>query len=689
MENLWQKYGGSIQFVAVNTVETEADLHTWLAGLPGGITFPVLHNTDWSIANLYFSGSGFLYFPYIVIIDAKGTIQQVFDDGTLFTEEEMEGHVLDVLSTRDPVDLELVVDVSDTMNDPPPSMPGGDSKLVLLEQAANIVLDILVDHGQANDRVGLVKFSDDVTEYADGGDKLLLLSTHEPGLRGQIDTLTTGTCTAMGAGLQTAFDTLSAEATPNRFAILCTDGMQNIEPKVAKVGGHYEIIDSGGWLCGGHSSVPAHPGVDIATYGTRIHTIGIGVTAAWEPVLQEIADQTGGFYRATSDPATDLALIYAVDLCNCLALGSPAVVRHATGTFQPEQCQVLEHFLLNRSARKLTVALFWQTSQRCSLTFWLRAPDGTLLPLHRSMKTLADRCLATLFLPPVVGGRRIDHVGQWTIVVRGETADHGPAPYQVLVVAEDRETKYTIDYPRKLYRVGDIIPVTVRMPEQVKRITDVTVETIRPRVPFAEMLSRSPIPRRELEEAAYAISRTRRGSQALLAAKLRRIETDPQFRELVLPKRTKTSLGAGTLQCEQRERDLTIPIRATRTGILSYRLELLGESEEGGPVARTDYLSVFIKPGPPHQEHSKVEVIERARGGPGPAIKVTPADEKGHLLGPGLSSEIEITGEAREGVEVHDLLDGTYEISFARARGTVGELSVLLGGEPVWTGQLE
>ena len=65
MESLWQKYGGSVQFVSVNLVNTQNDLINWLNNMTGGITYPVLHDPNWNITSLYASGT--VYFPLIFI----------------------------------------------------------------------------------------------------------------------------------------------------------------------------------------------------------------------------------------------------------------------------------------------------------------------------------------------------------------------------------------------------------------------------------------------------------------------------------------------------------------------------------------------------------------------------------------------------------------------------------------------
>jgi hypothetical protein len=728
MEALWKKYGGSIQvagsavqlvdgsvqLVAVNTktlpaTDNQQNVEKWIDGtatqyvdpqsgitytfngIAGGVTFPVLHGPN--IAGLYWAGGMYSY-PLIYIIGADHRIKSIYSSGTLFTQVELEGHITDVVYARGPVDVEMVLDVSDSMNSLPAGVSAGDPKLTLLKQAANIALDIFVDHGQTDDRMGVVRFTDNASELEFGGKKLLSIAQHETHLRDEFAALSTGTCTAMGAGLQAAFDTLVSEGNQHRFAVLCTDGMQNIEPKVTEVSGHLEIIDSGGWLCGGHSSTPQHPGTDIKTYATRVHTIGIGLAASFEPLLQTIANETGGFYRATHDPQTDLDLIYEVDLCNCLASGSPAVVRHATGRLIAEKCRTEESFSVNRSARKLTVVLSWQKSDGCNLTFWLRSPDGTLLTLDREMKSFEDRCVASLYLPKEQGGKKIDHVGRWTMIIRGETPSSGHADYHMVAVVEDREIKCELYYPRGSYSVGDVFPLSIRLPETNKskhRIVDLVVESSALRVSPGELIQNYRLSSHELERSAKVHLASRIHPGALLEAKLRRIESDPRMKILLQPERKRLSLRAGTLECFQKDREVFIPLQLAQAGVVSYKLEIVCESSESGPIERTKLVSVLVSAGPVDPKRSTVAVLKmEVKGESRLGLMITPRTERGEPLGPGLSQYfLVVKAKERLEVTITDLIDGTYWVDVLSAGGKHEvPVTVLFEGKTLWSGAL-
>ncbi len=681
LQNLWTKYRGhGVQIVFVHEEGTLAQAQAFLSG--AGVTFSALHDTDGSLWSPYATGDTGI--PQNFFVGRDQHIHSTLYGG--YPEDVIEGRILDALYAREPVDIEMVMDVSDSMNSP----SVGDSKLAMMKQAITMVTDFLVDHGQPADRMGLVWFTDNATEFVTGGQKLLPVAANSALLEAQIDAHTTGTCTAMGAGLQMAFDAL-CPSTQKRAAILCTDGMQNIEPKVEPAGGHLEILDSGGWLCGPHSSTPAHPGVDVTSYDTTVHTIGVGIAATYAPLLQQIADATGGFYRATNDPAADLDLIYFVDLCNCLAGGSPAIVRHAVGTLSAGQDAAVETFALNRSARKISALLSWPRSQAGSLTFWLSSPDGTVLDLWREMEQFDDHCLATVYLPRQEDDRALQGVGEWRMVIRGETAGT-TAPYHALVVAEDRENHFSIDYPRKLYEVGDVLTLAARLRGEgpLPRIHDVVVERVSARVPIPELLARYRLP--HVAPAPHSFGRPKYQKDPL-ALKLESLSNDPKFSELLRPVHETLSLRQGGLTCSIGEREITMPLPLERSGLNTFRVVLTADSPGDGPLMRTDLVSVHVAPGKPDPKQTHVGVVTMTtQGAPAVLLTVTPRNSRGEHLGPGFAGDFKARAAGRDlAIEVEDGLDGTYQLTLSRPEGEGRErvaVTLNLLARVLWKGEI-
>lgn len=655
LQNLWNKYQGhGVQFVAL--VAGDTDPSVWLAG--GGVTFPAIHDPTWAIVNLYYSAEGV---PENFIIGRDEIIHDRLLG--LHSETIMEGHLLDVIWMRDPVDIEMVMDISSSMNSSPAGSPGGDSKLLLMQRSANIVVNYLTDNGQSNDRVGLVWFQDDVEEYASvGGDKLLTAQLNEATLRAEIDGTTAGGCTAMGAGLQTAFSTLSAEGIQSRFAILCTDGMQNVDPMVTKVGTHYEIIDGGGY-CAPHSSVAPVPGVDIVSYDTRIHPISVGITASYATLLQEVADLTGGFYTGTNDPDTDLDLLYMVDLCHCMSSGSPKISNHAIGTLHEKECSSEELFYVNRTTRKITAILSWQKAQAADLTFWLYDPNGSRVNLSPHMRYFEDHCLATIYLPSNFKEKNWWHVGRWRMVIRGETTN-GSADYHAFVLAEDNEIHFNLKIPRKVYEVGDYLPVQLLLyngKKIINRLKDIRIESAIPRMPVAEALASVAFTLKEISPKEKMI-------EGRLKEKLSAIQADTKLGKQLRPIRKFSSLADGNLTSSIQNQVAMVPIQLNRPGLHTFKVEAFCEVEEQGPVARTDVVTVMVTPGKPSLKQSLVREIKIQDNKRNGALgMITPKSESGYLSGPGLADQFEVrVSDPKYNVHIEDLLDGTYHVEVVR-----------------------
>lgn len=650
----------------------DAGFQAWVAGLASN--FPVVHDQPVTLLGQYLTAAGFpggtIYWPQIFIIDRERNIQvHLSGPADIPDEATLENHLLDVLYMRDPVNLELVMDVSDSMNSPSPSAPAGDTKLQMMKQASKIIVDLIDAHGQADDRMGLVWFTDNASEYIDPvtGDKLVPVQANAVGLKAEIDLHTTGICTAMGAGLQTAFNTLMTRP-DHRFSILCTDGMQNIEPKVTPVGGHFEIIDSGGWLCGAHSSTSACPGDDVALYNTPVQTIGIGIEATYATLLQDLATATGGFYRATNDPDVDLDLLYFVDLCNCMAGGSPAVVFHKAGRLYAEKPADEVLFKLNRSVRKFTAVLSWKHSQHSPLAFWLYDPYGNPVPLHNSIKHGDTYIVATVYLP-VETSKAADHVGQWKMRISGDLTTSS-ADYHAAVIAEDHEVKFHVDYPRKHYVAGEILPLNITLKEiklPIERIVDIQVETAYLAEPLPELLAGYQISEYELGQKARKLAEHPKDPVLL---KLVTMANDPEFQSHLKPVRSTLSLAKGTLKLEVFEEELRISIKLRHAGLQTFKVMIQAETSKNGPIQRVDLISVLVHPGIPDLKHTIVsEVTRTSPRQPERLLRVTPRTSLGHLIGPGHAQEFSlvVAGKVRRPI-VDDLLDGSYQVEVAASK---------------------
>ncbi|MFX1295653.1 MAG: redoxin domain-containing protein [Promethearchaeota archaeon] len=674
---LWDKYKNhGIQIVAVHAgfwSTTEADAKAWLESF--GVTFPAIHDPATFTAYMVGVPSNERGVPHCFIIDRNMIIRKRYVG--FHSCDVLEGLLLDVVYMRDPVDIELVMDVSDSMNSPSPSNLVGDTKFTMMKQASTIITDFLKENGQIDDRMGLVWFTDDVSEYKNSNDeKLLPIPANWAELRAQINSHQTGICTAMGSGLQAAFDTLST-SNQKRFIILCTDGIQNIEPLVKKVGDHYEIIDGDGW-CGPHSQiVAAHPGINITSYNTCVHTIGIGITANYEALLQEIADETQTFYLGTNDPDTDLDFLYFVDLCNCMAGGSPSILFHNISSLCVEENEKIETFYINSTIRKITVILSWKASQNSNFTFWLYSPDGTLLDLHNEMRLYENHCLAAIYLPKLQDGEELSFKGEWRMIIHGEISGRC-ADYHAFVIGEDTKIKYKVDFLRKYYSVGDLLTLKIKLLKDKKPIfilpRDIHLEIKYLPIPLPELLSEYKISPNELYQKTTI--KTKSFPKNPLILKLNSLIFEPLFQKRLIPTRKQLSLQEGNLKCKIEKEEIFLPLILEQPGLHSFKIKTRFEDQKDGPIYRTTMVSIIVGPGEADPKYTKTNIIDIATEKlKGKIINITPRNKNGQLLGPGYSQNLKLLVDKKElDVNFNDLLDGTYQIELSESKKEILEI---------------
>ena len=400
-----------------------------------------------------------------------------------------------------------------------------------------------------------------------------------------------------------------------------------------------------------------------------------------------------GIYLGTNDPAHDLDLIYFVDLTNCLAGGSPCIVHHHVGTFYPQECQARELFQINRSIRKITAILSWEKSLAGSYSFWLRAPDGTLLDLHQEMKLYDTYAMATVYLPKEQDGKGLPYVGEWQMIVRGETS--GPATYHSMIIAEDPKIKFVFNKPQKIFEVGDIMPLRVSLKEDGKHILqarEIILEKAALAVSIPELLAQykaSPVPKN-----AEMMTKVMEPTQDLLELKLKALSAEPRFSKQLLPVRKTFSLRDGSLNCQINENEIILPVSLTEAGVNTFRITVNFETADSGPISRVSMSSVHVEAGKANGKRSSAKLIPVIREKIKSAlIHATPRNAVGQLLGPGKAEELGILIENKKAkCKVQDLLDGSYRVEvLPEKRQSLSGMTISLThmGKAFWDSTIE
>ncbi|HEY7201955.1 MAG TPA: VWA domain-containing protein [Candidatus Dormibacteraeota bacterium] len=208
------------------------------------------------------------------------------------------------------------------------------SKLAALKAAAGAMLTAVQferDHAGADDRVGVVTFSDDSSVLAQPTPQVA-------GLNAAVQGLQTAGSTNMGAGLQSALELLKGQ--PNPSIILLTDGWNN------------EGMTNDEVLSGP---------VQAATAGkVPVCTVGLGQSPADvdQRLLSDIASRTGGGYHFV-DGSSPLG----GDLLAChQSLAGEALVEER-GTVRQGQVAQGQGFTMPAGRHRLSVTLSWPGSQ--------------------------------------------------------------------------------------------------------------------------------------------------------------------------------------------------------------------------------------------------------------------------------------------------------------------------------------
>jgi len=176
------------------------------------------------------------------------------------------------------VEVVQVLDNSGSMSGSATSLPGSDSKIEALRDAANLVVDIM--DANAGHKLGLVKFSTNATTIMD----LQSFTTNaRDTAHSKINALTATYATSIGDGLMNALTEFSTngDVDNRQVIILMTDGKGNSALGVSDL-----------WLD------PAW-----ANSQAIIYTLGLGHDGGiCSDTLAWLADSTDGDYRQTTDP---------------------------------------------------------------------------------------------------------------------------------------------------------------------------------------------------------------------------------------------------------------------------------------------------------------------------------------------------------------------------------------------------
>lgn len=613
---------------------------------------------------------------------------------------------------RDPVDIVLALDLSSSMNSPPPD--GDLPKIDVLQQAVELFINIWTVHAIADDRLGLVYFNDNVTSIAGTPPAPVLNDVAASALSYIIDVnAQSGSgCTAVGGALQEAFDQFD-DPTRERFVLLFSDGIQNVNPFVGDDGaGNLQIqtyavgttdLPFGGFFCNtttadgldGTAIVP--DGELLADKDITIHSIGVGVNGAdFEDLIEQVSAETGGEHHFTSIPDADLDIFFTNDLVESLKQNTLQVVKTESGTLvagSPHLIQVP----VGPSAAELTLAISWKDGATSALGVTV-TPPGSPIPVESNTLGQGHRVIH-YDMPINADGMNAQGAGNWQVELR--SAAQLPLPYQFSAIVDESCFKFDMVRPRGRLQAGDPMPVSVKLgvlAEPLLSSENVQVRVSRPKTGRGQLLANWLRGRKELQAlgklTANSISALRSGlsvgEETLLISEsspyiINQLETlafrDPEFaaqvrEQEILSLELVDNGSDGDKVAGDGIYSSLVP-NGTIPG--HYQLELFYEGTNTcGPATRSELSSFLVRLAAIDPQGSAVSI---ATIEPGVVdISMTPMDRFGNILGPGYGDQIEISYGSGEALgPVIDGLDGTYTQRVGNVTGRPDVTAVIRG----------
>jgi hypothetical protein len=567
--------------------------------------YPIVpsENGDW--ANYIDEVDAFNYpaKPGIAVIDQTGNFYAVrageYDvtagiDWVVTRLEEL-------LNPREAVDTVLALDRSGSMNSTPPS-GGTDPKIDILQDAVGTFLDVWSVMSVPGDRVGVVDFSGDIGQYVSPTtlDHLVSLSTESGLVKSYVNGLAAGGYTSVGGAVATGLDVLSSS--PRRHLILMSDGIQNINPMLADVaGGNIEIryvnptnVDEHNlveWVLG-DSGIPDKPGQTLASFGTKIHTIGVGLTSSpWTDLLSDVALQTEATHFETPAPEIDLQNFYVTDLLESFRGATPQLLKHSHGTAIPDRTTAKDTCWLNSTARRMTIVLTWQGNpDKDQLLCALEAPDGTLLEIHGRTKVSERRRVITLPLPPYHQGRLLGHSGRWKLHIMAKIKH--TVPYQVFWIVDDHRIHLNFKPFHKVLRVGQLLNLEASLlldnkPFYTKDIRKAVVNVCAPAIDFKRFFLKYTVSAAKLRSAKKQMQWP--GPHTDRAVKWFVLSHDKE----AVARCSKTTRQS--LLLEKRREDLTGNFTLKLPGNHHFTLMIDALDSSGDRVIRTLTRSIYVR----------------------------------------------------------------------------------------------
>jgi hypothetical protein len=561
-----------------------------------------------------------------------------------------------------PVDVVLVLDKSGSMSGVVPVSNGSQTKMQVLQDSANLFLDLL--RTGANDELAEVSFSapnDIDTIYGPTG-----LTPYNAGnvvpAQNAVNNLQPATSTDIRGGLEHGLGVMTAGANPGhrRVLIFFSDGKRTAggDPREAAFLQRFDNEDIHIYSVG---------------FGTKGGTAYTGIDVDLLQDLTNANPSEQGFFHVTESPvALDKFFVNAV----AGAIDSQ-VVLDPEGDLLPGQSHTVG-LSLTEQDYAVTFILTWDNPVS-AMNLAVRTPSGLVLqPGNASsfggrvaVRTALAYTLMTVQLP-IATVANVDHSGRWEMVITNP--GQAPVHYSASAISEST-IRANIAPPSTIagggFKVGDPIPFQVSLTELGGVPIFGAEVTVAPNIPLASLgmvLSSAGITQADLN----AIPKEMYGEELSTTERLYLALREKLGVRDLLPRK-----DLAPFELKEKDEGLYMgQFSPTRVeGFYGFTIRIEGITPKCQLFQRELYYSVVVAPDPESPESElKPEWDERDDPRGGITVTLTPVTSAGHLLGPGFASEIEIDGDGmvRPTSGVVDNLDGSYTQTFkVLERGSV------------------
>lgn len=565
---------------------------------------------------------------------------------------------------RQPVEIMLVLDLSGSMLNATCPAPDCPIKLDRLKEAVEIFLQ-LWDQVQVNgDKIGITYFRTNVNQLEILNDPLppFDAQTLIDNLNGQ--NTQSSERTAMGGGLQSAINhLLNNGSNANKFVVLFTDGVQNMNPTVTR--GNWST--RGSLLTIANSSVlpgsnipPTNPVTEINTeLGVTVNTIGVGTPAHVIDLLASVAENTNGIFFQTNVPDEELRRLFLEQLISILRGNTPQLIDYRYPEIN-SRGNAAENFFVNETASKLLFAVSWDNESDLELII---RKDGQDITEHVKQTQNGSFYQILTF----ESNHHIPNLGgAWEIVFAGENG----TSFEIAAIVDEIEIDLQVRAESIQIAAGDKVGLTLETlvdGEPISLPLDINATVLRPRVDLGSLFARS---QRRLKVPPSAIyldefSLFNRVDFSDLRSKVEMIEVE-----------------------NEDEGIFTSSFSQTRTaGVYNFSFEISGNHPAIGQFTRLEQISVNV--GVNVLDTRKSDIRTRLLDSGRYQITITPKDRYGNLFGSGYAEALQFRLDQGAGLLAFaDNDEGEYTLETSLPRGQKSEVAIHAFGEEVFAGPL-